>query len=94
MIGRFGELRVKYLLDNAAPLIVTEAVPEFVTATVSVFVLFTVTLPNARLVFPNDKLAALCCWVDELPALTPWHPDKESRASKTKHTVIPCNNCR
>jgi hypothetical protein len=70
--GRTGAVREKYLVEIAAPLMVTGAVPEFVALTVRVLLLEAVTEPKLTLLVPRDRVLVCCCFGVEL--LIPAHP--------------------
>ena len=78
--GRPGAAREKYLLETAAPLIVTDCVPEFVAVTVRLLLLPAITLPKSTVAVPSERFPA-CCWPED-PALTPWQPTRQLKLNR------------
>lgn len=74
--GRLGEIREKYLVEIAIPLIVTDADPEFDIVIGRVLLLPAGMLPKPRSEFADRVL--ICCWMEVPPVLKPWQPTRKA----------------
>lgn len=61
VIGMLGEVSVKYLLEKATPLTLTESGPELEAVKVSVLVVPACTLPNCSVAIFNESVVVCCC---------------------------------
>ena len=87
--GRLGPVSEKYLVENAAPLMLRDAVPEFVAVTVRVLLLPAVILPKSRFIALNESVPDGWPGEPEPPALTPWQPARNvSPARRSRAAVI------
>jgi len=76
-IGNAGEVKVKYFVEELAPLMVTGADPELVALIVRILLFPAVTLPKSKVPFAIDRAPAADCPPPE--ELNPMQPVKDNR---------------